>query len=161
MVGLVRARRGHRTSSIGIGRRRPCAINGPLHEPGCLCLLDEFVHVGEPAGIALRDGDPIDVGSVMVNRRRHTNKEAERPKKEAERRVNIPRGSASFVPPISSVTPLTPLISSPPPAAAYNPPPVSNPSERITQFNQSFQFNKGLGNNPTDRDAYVRYNFNR
>src|SRR3984893_15517603 len=34
-------------------------------------------------------------------------------------------------------------------------------SERISQFNQSFQFNKGLGNNPTDRDAYVRYNFNR
>jgi hypothetical protein len=125
--------------------------------------------------------DPLSVPNIMVDEgtpiimqglkrpqratqgRRHTNKEAERPKKEAERRVNIPRGSASFVPPISSVTPLprTPLVSSPPPAAAYNPPPVSNPSERITQFNQSFQFNKGLGNNPTNRDAYVRYNFNR
>jgi len=91
---------------------------------------------------------------------RHTNKEAN---KEAERRVHIPRGSASFVPPASSTAPLprTPLLTQPAAAAPYNPPPISNPSERITQFNQSFQFNRGLGNNPTDRDGYVRYNFNR
>jgi hypothetical protein len=53
------------------------------------------------------------------------------------------------------------LLGQAPVAAPYNPPPVSNPSERIGQFNQSFQFNKGLGNNPTDRDSYLRYNFNR
>jgi hypothetical protein len=28
------------------------------------------------------------------------------------------------------------------------------------QFNQSFPLNRGLGNNPTDRDAYVRYRLN-
>jgi hypothetical protein len=82
---------------------------------------------------------------------------------EPGRRVHIPRGSASFVPPISSVTPLprTPLLSQQGAVAPYNPPPISNPSERITNFNHSFEFNKGLGNNPTDRDGYVRYNFNR
>ena len=83
--------------------------------------------------------------------------------KQAERRVYIPRGSATFIPPISSVgLPRTPSLTVQPPAVApYNPPPISNPSERINQLNQSFQFNGGLGNNPTDRDAYIRYNLNR
>ncbi len=83
--------------------------------------------------------------------------------KEAERRVHIPHGSPGFIPPVSSMGPFprTPLIGQAPAAAPYNPPPISNPSERITQFNHSFEFNKGLGNNPTDRDAYIRYNFNR
>jgi hypothetical protein len=84
-------------------------------------------------------------------------------KKEAERRTNIPRGSATFVPPVSSIgsLPRTPLLVQPPAVAPYNPPPISNPSERIMQLNQSFPLNAGLGNNPTDRDGYVRYNFNR
>ena len=84
--------------------------------------------------------------------------------KQAERRLYIPRGSATFIPPISSVggLPRTPSLSVQPPAIApYNPPPINNPSERINQLNQSFQFNRGLGNNPTDRDAYIRYNLNR
>jgi hypothetical protein len=46
-------------------------------------------------------------------------------------------------------------------AAPYIPPPVANPSERINHLNQSFPLDPGLGNNPTDRDAYIRYNFNR
>ena len=84
--------------------------------------------------------------------------------KQAERRVYIPRGSATYIPPISSVggLPRTPSLAVQPPAVApYNPPPINNPSERINQLNQSFQFNRGLGNNPTDRDAYIRYNLNR
>jgi hypothetical protein len=43
----------------------------------------------------------------------------------------------------------------------YIPPPVSNPSAQINQLNQSFPFNAGLGNNPTNRDAYIRYNLTR
>jgi hypothetical protein len=84
--------------------------------------------------------------------------------KQAERRVYTPRGSATFIPPISSGggLPRTPSLAVQPPAVApYNPPPINNPSERINQLNQSFQFNRGLGNNPTDRDAYIRYNLNR
>jgi hypothetical protein len=40
----------------------------------------------------------------------------------------------------------------------YIPPPINNPSAQINQLNQSFPLNRGLGNNPTDRDAYIRYN---
>jgi hypothetical protein len=46
-------------------------------------------------------------------------------------------------------------------AAPYIPPPVNNPSAQINQLNHSFPLNGGLGNNPTDRDAYIRYNLTR
>jgi len=81
------------------------------------------------------------------------NKRAERPRK-------IPRGSSAYVPPISLPSPSSGIVA-PPAVTPYNPPPINNPSERINQLNQSFQFNRGLGNNPTDRDAYIRYNLNR
>jgi hypothetical protein len=62
------------------------------------------------------------------------------------------RGSSgTYIPPLQR----TPSLALPQPSAApYIPPPVNNPSERIGQFNQSFPLNRGLGNNPTDRDAY-------
>jgi hypothetical protein len=67
----------------------------------------------------------------------------------------------------SSGTYITPLQRTPsltltqPSTGPYIPPPVNNPSERINQLNQSFPLNGGLGNNPTDRDSYIRYNLNR
>jgi uncharacterized membrane protein len=48
-----------------------------------------------------------------------------------------------------------------PSAGPYIPPPINNPSERINQLNQSFPLNGGLGNNPTNRDDYIRYNLTR
>jgi hypothetical protein len=86
----------------------------------------------------------------------------DRPSKRAERPRTIPRGSSAYVEP----TPLPNTgrasgMVAPPLVTPYNPPPINNPSERIGQFNQSFPLNRGLGNNPTDRDAYVRYNLTR
>ena len=60
----------------------------------------------------------------------------------------------------STGLPQTPLISQSPAVAPYNPPSISNPSERVMQSNQSFPLNGGLGNNPADRDAYTRYQLN-
>jgi hypothetical protein len=108
--------------------------------------------------------DPFAVPSIMVEEpgaRQQTKRddgERRHAKKHEERTVHIPRGSGNFVPPAQ--LPRTPLLAQPQTVAPYNPPPVSNPSERITQFNHSFPLNSGLGNNPTDRDAYIRYNFN-
>ena len=48
-----------------------------------------------------------------------------------------------------------------PSAAPYIPPAVSNPSAQINQLNQSFPLNGGLGNNPTNRDAFIRYTLTR
>jgi hypothetical protein len=68
------------------------------------------------------------------------------------------RGSGSvYVAPL----PRSPSPIPQPSAAPYIPPPISNPSERIMQLNQSFPLNGGLGNNPSDRDSYVRYNLTR
>jgi hypothetical protein len=109
--------------------------------------------------------DPFAVPSIMVEepqtpkQSKRANQDRQPTKKQAERPVRIPRGSAGLVPPAQ--LPRTPLLGQPRTVAPYNPPPISNPSERITQFNHSFPLNGGLGNNPTDRDAYIRYNFNR
>lgn len=56
----------------------------------------------------------------------------------------------------------TPSLALPQPSASpYIPPPINNPSERIKQLNESFPLNGGLGNNPTNRDDYIRYNLTR
>ena len=81
--------------------------------------------------------------------------------KEAKRPVHIPRGSASLVPAGSSSLPRTPSLGPPLAVTPYNPPAINSPSDRVIQSNQSFPFNGGLGNNPSTRDAYIRYNLSR
>jgi hypothetical protein len=81
--------------------------------------------------------------------------------KEAKRPVHIPRGSASLVPAGSSSLPRTPSLGPPLAVTPYNPPAISSPSDRVIQSNQSFPLNGGLGNNPSTRDAYIRYNLSR
>ena len=79
--------------------------------------------------------------------------------KRAERPRLTARGSSgAYIAPLQR----TPSLSLPQPSAApYIPPPVNNPSAQINQLNQSFPLNGGLGNNPTNRDAYIRYNLTR
>jgi hypothetical protein len=82
--------------------------------------------------------------------------------KRAERPRKTRRGSSAYVEPIPLPnTSRASGIVAPPSVTPYNPPPISNPSERINQLNHSFPLNRGLGNNPTDRDAYIRYNLTR
>ena len=84
----------------------------------------------------------------------------ERPSQRAERPRKVPRGSSAYVEPIPLPnTSRSSGIAAPPPVTT--PPPINNPSERINQLNQSFPLNRGLGNNPTDRGGYLRYNLNR
>lgn len=69
------------------------------------------------------------------------------------------RGSGGAYNPAFQPAPSLPLSQRS--TGVYIPPPVSNPSAQINQLNQSFPFNAGLGNNPTNRDAYIRYNMTR
>ena len=57
---------------------------------------------------------------------------------------------------IAGGLPRTPLLGPPLAVTPYNPPHINSPSDRVIQSDQSFQLNRGLGNSPTDRDAYVR-----
>jgi hypothetical protein len=79
--------------------------------------------------------------------------------KRAERPRLTARGSSgAYIAPLQR----TPSLSLPHPSAApYIPPPLNNPSAQINQLNHSFPLNGGLGNNPTNRDAYIRYNLTR
>src|SRR6266446_2126212 len=77
----------------------------------------------------------------------------------APRRRAARRGSGGPYAPARLTAPSLPLAQQS--TGVYIPPPVSNPSAQINQLNQSFQFNRGLGNNPTGRDLFIRYNLTR
>jgi len=86
--------------------------------------------------------------------------DVDRPSKQVERPRMAPRGSSAYVAPTLLPNRSSGIVA-PPPITPYNPPAINNPSERINQLNQSFPLNGGLGDNPTNRDAYIRYNLNR
>src|ERR1700751_6309242 len=71
----------------------------------------------------------------------------------APRRRVARRGSGGAYAPARLTPPSLPLAQQS--TGVYIPPPVSNPSAQINQLNQSFQFNRGLGNNPTGRDSFI------
>jgi hypothetical protein len=106
-------------------------------------------------------GTPIIMQGMDCPRRpaRGEQTEQKQPPQHPERPRVTTRGSSSpsVAPPLRTPS----LTLTQPAVTPYIPPPVSNPSERIHQLNQSFPLNGGLGNNPTERDAYIRYNFNR
>jgi hypothetical protein len=80
----------------------------------------------------------------------------DQPKERAERPRTIPRGSSTSMPPVPA--PGVPSAIAPPPSVGvYKPPPINSFSDRVTQCQHSFPLNAGLGNNPTNRDFYVRY----
>jgi hypothetical protein len=75
----------------------------------------------------------------------------------AERQRMIPRGRSPHIPPlVSSPSPPLPMLRQPP-VTPYRPAPINSFGDRVTQCIHSFPLNAGVGNNPADRDAYVRY----
>jgi hypothetical protein len=110
------------------------------------------------------DGTPIimkgyrsilrDAGTPSIMR------EEGRPKTRAERPLTRPVGSSTYIPPPvpspnSPNSPPSPALLAPPPAV-YTPPRIDSPGDRATRCLHSFPLAGGIGNNPTDRDAYVR-----
>ena len=106
-------------------------------------------------------GTPIIMQGMDCPRRtaRGEEQEQEQVTKRAERPRVTRRGSSGAYNPALLSPPSLPL--SQPSAGVYIPPPVANPSAQINQLNHSFPLNGGLGNNPTNRDAYIRYNLTR
>jgi len=106
-------------------------------------------------------GTPIIMQGMDCPRRtaRGEEQQQEQVTKRAERSRVTRRGSSGAYNPALLSPPSLPL--SQPSAGVYIPPPVANPSAQINQLNHSFPLNGGLGNNPTNRDAYIRYNLTR
>jgi hypothetical protein len=100
-----------------------------------------------------RDGTPIIMqgyGAPVTDRK------VEPPRQKTERAVKIPRGSSTYIPPPNP----SPYANPPPPLTkppgVYTPPPINSYSDRVTNCIHSYPLNKGIGNNPTDQQAYVR-----
>jgi hypothetical protein len=105
------------------------------------------------------DGTPIIMQGMECPRRPTRADEQKQLTQPTERRRVTTRGSGG--PYVAAPLRTPSLTLTQPPTGPYIPPPVRNPSAEINQLNQSFPFNAGLGNNPTNRDAYIRQNFNR
>ena len=105
------------------------------------------------------DGTPIIMQGMDCSRRPARGAQQDQAIKRTERPRVTRRGSGGpYIAPLQRPPSLT---LTQPPAGPYIPPPVDNPSERINQLNHSFPLDRGLGFNPTNRDEYIRYNFNR
>ena len=80
------------------------------------------------------------------------------PSGRAERPRTIPRGSGTYIPPpvpSPSGGPPSPALLQPPPQA-HKPPPIESFGDRVTKCIHSYPLNKGIGNNPTDQQMYIR-----
>jgi hypothetical protein len=112
---------------------------------------------------AINEGRTVSAG-VLEARANDSAQRASKPARAgtrlaAPRRRVARRGSGGPYAPARLTPPSLPLAQQS--TGVYVPPPVSNPSAQINQLNQSFQFNRGLGNNPTGRDSFIRYNLTR
>ena len=77
-------------------------------------------------------------------------------KKAPKRRV-YPRGS-SYVPPTN--LPRTEAIVTSSSPGVYKPPPITSFGDRARDAIHSYPLQKGIGNNPTDMQMYIRQNAN-
>jgi len=107
--------------------------------------------------ITMCDGTPIIMQGIECKKRPAGGEEqATRP---AVRPRITARGSGGLYAPARLSPPSLALPQQS--TGVYIPPPINNPSAQINQLNQSFPLNRGLGNNPTDRDSFIRYNLTR
>jgi hypothetical protein len=113
--------------------------------------------------VQARDKEPefkgimVEEGQPAKPRRGEKKARGERSKRAAKPRSR-PRGSSTYIPPpvpSPSGGPPSPAMLAPPPAP-YKPPPINSFGDRVTNCIHSFPLNAGVGNNPTNRDAYVR-----
>jgi hypothetical protein len=99
------------------------------------------------------NGVPIIMKGFRSDRGKANRAGAARSGKLATRSARIPRGSSSPVLPRAGTT--TGQAVQP-----YNPPRITTPGDRTTNSIHSYPLQKGLGNNPTDQQMYIRQNSN-
>lgn len=87
------------------------------------------------------------------------------PRQRAAGPIHIPRGSSTYIPPPNP----SPYSSNSPPAAAltapapapYQPAPITTFSDRVNSAIQAYPLEKGIGNNPTDPQMFLRQRLNQ
>jgi hypothetical protein len=113
-------------------------------------VLASFSLSSVPSSAQMRSYDiMVDEGGKPLKR----NKKSEEPRRTPKKQPKIPRGS-SYIP--NMTLPRTEPVLPPSATSVYKPPPINSFSDRVTGCNHSFPLNAGIGNNPTDRSAYIR-----
>jgi hypothetical protein len=106
-------------------------------------------------------GVPIIMKGYRSDRVNTSRAGTERSGKQASRPVRIPRGSSTYIPPpVPSPYGSTVGVTTGQAVQPYNPPPITTFGDRVNNAIQSYPLNKGLGNNPTDQQMYIRQNSN-
>ena len=112
-------------------------------------------HLRADAPLVERDYD----GTPMIMREEGGAKTRSKKDKSAKRPIVIPRGSGTYIPPPnpspSSSSLPAPALTRVPPAS---PRPIQTPTynDRVINCIHSAPLNAGVGNNPSDRQAYIR-----
>jgi len=122
------------------------------HVPGQLVPVD-------------RDGTPIIMQGYRSPAKMRDDRESTEPMRRADRPIKIPRGSSTYIPPPSP----SPYSSNSPPAAAltqpvpqpYKPPPITTFSDKVNNAIHAYPLEKGIGNNPTDQQMFIRQRINQ
>lgn len=104
----------------------------------------------------MRDYDGTPIIMQGLERPKNGGREKTRPKQRGERPRKTPRGSSTYIPP---PVPSPDTIPPPPltqPPGVYQPPRIESFGDRVTRCIHSYPLNKGIGNNPTDQQMYIR-----
>jgi hypothetical protein len=113
-----------------------------------------------------REGTPIIMqGYRSPAMMRDAGEPAPEPRQRADRPVRVPRGSSTYIPPPnpSPYSPNSPPASAltQPPPAPYQPAPITTFSDRVNGAIQAYPLQKGIGNNPTDQQEFIRQRLNQ
>ena len=112
---------------------------------------------------------PVENGTPVIMKGYHPPKPVldDEPTQRADREApaHRPRGSSTYIPPPVP----SPYSSNSPPAAAltrpvvqpYNPPPIQTFGDRVTNAIHDYSLQKGIGNNPTDMQSFIRQRANQ
>ena len=71
----------------------------------------------------------------------------------------MPYGSPGYVP--SAALPRTEPLVTPQTVQPYQPPPITTFSDRVNSAIQAYPFQKGIGNNPVNRQEFIRQRVNQ
>jgi hypothetical protein len=109
---------------------------------------------GQPS--VMRSGD----GGISIMRDENAPKRPKSGSKEAVGPRKVPRGSSTYIPPPVPSPNTGRAIVTPPTPGVYKPPPITSFGDRATGAIHSYPLQKGIGNNPTDQQMYIRQRAN-
>jgi hypothetical protein len=120
----------------------------------------------DPESTFWRGMVPMENGTPVIMKGYHPPKLGSgEPHRRAADTIEIPRGSSTYIPPPVP----SPYSSNSPPAAAltrlppapYQPPHIETFGDRVTNAIHDYPLQKGIGNNPTDQQMFIRQRANQ